>query len=117
MATIDITPIAEALVTLAAVLISSFVIPWIKKKIGAEKMTEFLSWVDIAVAAAEQLFDHIDTATKKEYVTAFLKDKGFELDAQDMDNAIEAAVIRLHKELYGAVAIAPGKATEGADNE
>ena len=42
MEPINITPIAEAVVALVAVLISAFVIPWIKKKIGAEDMAEFL---------------------------------------------------------------------------
>jgi len=117
MEPINITPIAEAVVALVAVLISAFVIPWIKKKIGAEDMAEFLSWVDIAVAAAEQLFESTDGAAKKKYVTVFLESKGFKLDTQEVDNAIEAAVIRLHNELYGVTMIAAGGVTEGADNE
>jgi len=106
MDAINITPIVEAFLALLATLITVFVIPWIKKKIGAENMSEFLAWVDIAVAAAEQLFDSTDGAAKKQYVAVFLESKGFKLDTQALDNAIEASVIRLHNELYGAVTIA-----------
>lgn len=114
---INITPIAEALIALLAALVTAFVLPWIKKKIGAENMSEFLAWVDIAVAAAEQLFDSTDGAAKKQYVAVFLESMGFKLDAQALDNAIEAAVIRLHNDLYGAVTIAAAGAAAPAEEE
>ena len=101
MESIDITTIAQAVVALLAALVSAFVIPWVKKKIGAENMTEFLKWVDIGVAAAEQLFESTDSVAKKQYVSVFLESKGFKINAAELDNAIEASVIRLHNELYG----------------
>ena len=112
METINITPIVEAVVALLAALVSAFVIPWVKKKIGAADMAEFLKWVDIAVAAAEQLFETTDGAAKKQYVAVFLESKGFKVDSGELDNAIEAAVIRLHNELYGAEKVA---VMEGAE--
>lgn len=97
---IDLTPILEAVLMLAVALITAFVIPYIKKKVGAENMDEFLAWVDIAVAAAEQLFDSADGNKKKMYVVKFLESKGFKVDTEDLDNAIEAAVLHLHDQLY-----------------
>ena len=97
---IDLTPILEAMLMLAVALITAFVIPYIKKKVGAENMDEFLAWVDIAVAAAEQLFDSADGNKKKFYVVKFLESKGFKVDEEDLDNAIEAAVLHLHDQLY-----------------
>ena len=96
---LDITAILQALITLVALLISAFVIPWLRKKIGAEKMSEFLKWVDIAVRAAEQLYDSTMTVEKKQYVLSFLHSKGVKFTAAEVDAAIEASVIKLHNEL------------------
>lgn len=101
MENINITPIIQALIALVATLVSVFLIPYIKRKVGAENMAEFLRWVDIAVAAAEQLYDSADGKKKKEYVLAYLEGKGVSFDMADVDMAIEAAVNKLHNELYG----------------
>lgn len=97
--TINITPIVEAGILLIAAIISVFVIPWIKSKAKNEDTTNFLRWVEIAVAAAEQLYESTDGAAKKHYVLTYLRDKGIAMDAEDIENAIEAAVIKLHSEL------------------
>lgn len=98
----DITPILEAVIALAAALLSVFAIPWIKNKVGAQNMDQLLAWVEIAVSAAEQLYDAAHGSEKKEYVLKFLEDKGYDVDTEEIDNAIEAAVLHLHNQLYGA---------------
>jgi hypothetical protein len=60
-------------------------------------------WVDIAVAAAEQMYKATDGPMKKRYVVNYLSNKGFVVDEDELDLAIEAAVNRLHHELYGTV--------------
>lgn len=97
---IDLTPIFNAIITLLAALVTGFVIPWVKKKISAEKRNEFLDWVGIAVKAAEQLFSSEQSLEKKAYVVTYLNSKGYKLSAGDLSNAIEAAVLELHNELY-----------------
>ena len=100
MNTIDITPVANALIALATALVSVVVVPWLHAKFDAEEMTEFLRWVEIGVAAAEQLFGSTDGLKKKIYVVNYLKEKGYTADVEDIENAIEAAVLKLHKEMY-----------------
>lgn len=97
----DLTPIFQAIITLAVALVTAFVVPWLKKKIGAENMDEFLKWVNIGVAAAEQLYASTDGDKKKLYVIQFLSSKGFKVDTEMLDNAIEAAVLELHNAMYG----------------
>ena len=97
----NITGIIEAVIALIVALVSAFVIPWIKKKVGAENMSDFLRWVEIGVAAAEQLFVSTATQEKKQYVIAFLSEKGITYNELEVDAAIEAAVIKLHSQLYG----------------
>ena len=102
METINITPIVQAVIALAATLITTFLIPYIKGKVGEQNMTEFLRWVEIAVAAAEQLYDSTQGNLKKKYVLSYLRTNGYEVDEDSVDLAIEAAVNRLHANLYGA---------------
>ena len=100
----NITEILEAVVYLIVALLSLFVVPAIKNKVGAQNMATFLKWVDIAVAAAEQLYDTTQGEAKKEYVLGYLATKGFSVNEAELDLAVEAAVNRLHHELYGGAA-------------
>ena len=103
--TIDITAILQAIITLITLLLTAFVIPWLRTKIGEAKMAEFLKWVEIGVKAAEQLYDSTMTVEKKQYVLSFLNSKGVTYTAAEVDAAIEAAVIKLHNELITPVLI------------
>ncbi len=95
----DLTPIINAFIALFAAIITAFVVPWIKRQTSAKDREELLKWVEIAVGAAEQLFDASQGAAKKNAVVAFLREKGFVFTESEIDNAIEAAVLRLHREL------------------
>lgn len=98
----DLTPIINAAIALLAALISAFVIPWLKSKTTAQDRETMLQWVEIAVAAAQQLYHQMDGAERKRYVRAFLASKGYSVDDAEIDSAIEAAVLRLHRELEAA---------------
>jgi len=53
-------------------------------------------WVNVAVAAAEQLFRESGAGEKKKlYVLGFLQSKGFTYDSDTIDVMIEAAVLGL----------------------
>lgn len=104
MNNLDLTPLFQAVISLVAVLVTMFVIPYIKKKANAEDLAEFHGWVKVAVAAAEQLYKVTEGEEKKQYVLDYLHSKGYSVDVDDLENAIEAAVLKLHAELYGGVA-------------
>lgn len=95
----DLTPIINAAVALLAAIIAAFVIPWIKRKTTAQDRETMLAWVEIAVAAAQQLFYQMDGAARKQYVISFLAERGYSVDEGALDAAIEAAVLKLHREL------------------
>lgn len=105
METINLTEVFQAIIYVLLVLVSLFVIPYIKAKVGNENMTDFLRWVDIGVAAAEQLYNSFEGEKKKQYVIDLLEEKGFSVDENSLDASIEAAVRRLHNELYGSVKV------------
>lgn len=95
----DLTPVINAAIALIAALISAFLIPWIKRNIKAKDRDDFLRWVEIAVAAAEQLFHTTQGTEKKKYVLAFLEEKGYVCSESELNAAIEGAVLRLHRDL------------------
>lgn len=98
---IDLTNILEAVIALAVALISVFVIPWINSKTTAQEREELLKWVDIAVAAAQQLFHQLSGAERLSYALSFLAERGFDVDDAAVLNAVEAAVLKLHRQLEG----------------
>lgn len=95
----DLTPIINAAIALLAAVITAFVIPWIRRNTDQKDREELLNWVEIAVAAAQQLYHQLDGAKRKEYVRNYLNAKGYDVNDKDVDNAIEAAVLKLHREL------------------
>ena len=96
---IDITPIINAVIALIAAIITVFLIPWINSKVEAEKLSKIMSWVRIAVDAAEQIYNESGMGEKKkQYVLDFLEGKGFTIDPNSIDAMIEAAVLSLNIE-------------------
>lgn len=95
----ELTEIAKIVIELCAAIASLWLIPWLRAKLNAEQVSDMLRWVEIAVSAAEQLYDAAAGDAKKNYVRGFLLDKGYDVNTDEIDNAIEAAVLRLHKEL------------------
>ena len=94
---IDITPIVNAVIALIAAMVSVFLIPWIKSKTTDAQRKELVEWVKIGVAAAEQLYKGQGRGEeKKQYVLDFLKQKGFTVDEESVNAAIEAAVSQLN---------------------
>lgn len=99
MNTIDITPVVNAVIALAATAVSVFLTPWIKSKTTAQQRSELVAWAKIGVAAAEQIYVGQGRGDeKKQYVLEFLKSKGFDLNEESVNNAIEAAVKQLNTE-------------------
>lgn len=103
----DITPIVEAILALVAVVITSIVIPYIKKRTTTEQQKELVAWVKIAVTAAEQIYVGTGRGPeKKMYVVEWLADRNITVDTNQIDALIESAVYELNN---AAVIIEPVK--------
>ena len=93
----DITPIIEAILALVAVVITSIIIPYIKKKTSVEQQKEIVSWVKIAVMAAEQIYVGTGRGPEKKlYVIEWLADRNITVDTNEIDALIESAVFELN---------------------
>lgn len=97
---IDITPFFEAVMALVAVLITVYLIPWIKSRTTEQQREEINVWVKIAVQAAEQLCNSGKLGNKeekKQYVVDFLAQKNLKIELTELDKMIEAAVLEINK--------------------
>ena len=96
---IDLTPIINAVIALLAALATAYLIPWIKAHTTAKQREDLLVWVDIAVSAAQQLYHQADGADRLQYALEVLEAKGFDIDDVAVQDAVEAAVLKLHQGL------------------
>lgn len=99
---IDLTPVIAGVIALLAAVLTAVLVPWLKSRLTDAQMEELLAWVEIAVAAAQQMYYQMDGAQRKEYVLEFLESKGYDVDSREVDTAIEAAVLKLHRQLEEA---------------
>lgn len=53
---IDLTPVVNALITLLGLLLTTFLIPWIKLKVSTEKLEQVKKWTAVGVKAAEMIY-------------------------------------------------------------
>ena len=54
---IDLTELLQAALAVLATLVTGYLIPWLRAKAGKEKQEMLNSWVDVAVYAAQQLYE------------------------------------------------------------
>ena len=94
----NITPVVNAVIALAAAVVTAFVVPWIKSKTTAAQREEIDAWVRIAVTAAEQIYKETGKGKeKKAYVLKFLEEKNLKIDEESVDLMIESAVKNMNE--------------------
>ena len=86
-----------ALIPVLGAIITGFVIPFIKEKIGNEKLTKYAYWASMAVQCAEMIFAENGMGkSKKEYVIDFLNKmfnkKKVVITPEQIEVLVEAAV-------------------------
>lgn len=114
---IDLTPIVNAFITLIGLLLTTFLIPWIRTKISNEKLKEIQKWTSVGVKAAEMIYTESGMGdAKKKYVRKFLESKGYKLDIETVDALIEATVLDMQQEAFETVAL-PGADDEGEEEK
>lgn len=90
--------IATLIISLIGVVLTGVFVPWLKMKMNDEKLRSVEMWINIAVAAAEQMkAAGLITDDKKDYVVKFIRDKGITITDEELDALIEAAVYEINK--------------------
>lgn len=119
--TINITPIIEIVISVFAVIISTYFLPklavFLKSKLNEEQLKQLTEWVRVAVAAAEQMFNESGLGEqKKEYVVNFIRSKGLEIDYKEIEALIESEVYKLTQG-SGYLHTEPDEPTDADDTE
>lgn len=91
-----ITEITRAIVSVILILISAYVIPWLKNKIGEDKYATIIEYAEIVVRSAEKMYTVEEWAQKKAYAVNMLSSKakelGIDINEKEINAIIEGAV-------------------------
>lgn len=104
--TIDLTPIIELVLAVLAMIITSYVIPWIKARTSAAQQEYIRTAAHVAVYAAEKFWGAGHGDEKLEYASKVLKeDYGIELNLNKLEAVIDAAIKEMEQKEKGGVTI------------
>lgn len=86
----------KLIVMIAVLFVMRYAIPWLRARIGVEKMTEIEKWAEKAVLMAQQVYWNKSGEERKEIVTEFLREmlivKNISISGEQLEILIEAAV-------------------------
>ena len=89
----------KLIVMIAVLLVMRYAIPWLRARIGAEKIAEIEKWAKKAVLMAQQVYWNKSGEERKEIVTEFLREmliaKNISISGEQLEILIEAAVKQL----------------------
>lgn len=89
---IDLTPIVQAVITLAAALITVYLIPWLKSRTTVEQQTYVRMAVQVAVYAAEKAYGAGHGEEKLAYAEQVLARHNVKLETEKLKALIDAEI-------------------------
>lgn len=85
--------IVEVIFLVLGLIITRYLIPFLKEKYTAERVLNVYTEIQKAVQAAEKKYQESGMGTlKKQFVIDYINSKGFKITEADLDVAIESAV-------------------------
>jgi hypothetical protein len=94
---IDLTPLVEAIITLAATAVTLFLIPWLRERYGNETLNKAKSLVQIAVYAAEKVYGAGNGDVKLAYAQQVLAKHNIKLDTATIMAMIDAEIKQMEQ--------------------
>lgn len=106
MNTIDLTPLFEALIAVLALIITTYLIPWIKSKTTASQQEHIRACVQVAVYAAEKFYGAGKGEEKLAYAEKVLReDYGINLDLNKLEALIDAEIKKMEMSESGVTIV------------
>ena len=96
---IDLTAVLTAGIAVMGALAVRYLLPWVQARTTAQQREHLLSWAEIAVSAAQQLYHQSNGERRLLHALSVLEKQGFDVDEQQVRAAVEAAVLKLHREI------------------
>lgn len=91
-----VTMITKIVLIIISMLLTTYVIPWIKSKMANEKYNELILFIGKCVGAAEKLYTPEEWKAKKEYVLKLAESKmmslGIVITSDELNSLIEGMV-------------------------
>ena len=84
--------LTKAIISLAAGIVSLYLVPWLRSKLTNEQLSKAKSWVQIAVFAAEKLYGAGNGDQKLVYAEGILRKHGIRLDTATLKAMIDAQI-------------------------
>lgn len=94
---LDLTPLVEAIIALAASAITIFLIPWLRARYGNETLEKARGWVQIAVYAAEKLYGAGNGDQKLAYAEQVLAQHKIKLDTATLKAMVDAEIKKMEQ--------------------
>ena len=94
---IDLTPLVQAIIALAATAVTVFLIPWLRNRYGNETLEKARSWVQIAVYAAEKVYGAGHGDEKLAYAEDFLAQHKIKLDTDTLLAMVNAEIRKMEQ--------------------
>lgn len=106
MNTIDLTPLFEILISLLAVVITTYLIPWIKAHTTHKQQEYIRAAAHVAVYAAEKFYGAGHGDEKLAYAEKVLEeDYGIYLNMNKLEAVVDAAIKEMEQAESGGVTI------------
>ncbi|GEM_PF-2657454 len=94
---IDLTELFALVITILCIVITKYLIPWLKEKVVAAGNDDLNFWLDFAVKAAEEKYKAVSNSggIKFTYAKEFLQKQGFAFDEDTINVLIDGKVREL----------------------
>ena len=88
--------VIRIIVMVAVLVVARYLVPWLREKVGTDRLAQIEKWVRYAVEMAQQLHWSQPGEDRKAIVTEFLREiliaKNISISDEQLDVLIEAAV-------------------------
>ena len=89
---IDLTKIVEAVIALAAAVITGLLIPWVRMRLSAAQREKLDAVIEVAVMAAEQMYGKGMGQEKLKAAVDYIEGKGYTVDIEEIEAAVWACI-------------------------
>ncbi len=95
--------VIKIIATMTSMVVARYLVPWLKEKIGTDKLAQIEKWARYAVEMAQQVHWSQPGEDRKALVTEFLKEiltsKNISISDEQLDVLIESAVkeMKMHE--------------------
>ena len=86
---IDLTELLQAALAVLATLVTGYLIPWLRAKAGKEKQEMLNSWIDVAVYAAQQLYETKTISDRLDYAARWLESPNIVVDRAQIEAGVK----------------------------